>query len=198
MCYCCAHWSRLLYNPVTFIPLLLLAGMESVTIIFDTSSSSIVASVISDDKNVTSFGSLEKFLHLKHNTNAMYKIPECQWARLAYSSTMLLIASLVSPQLRWRYTDSNCRDYLVKFRNTHEIATWILKLFGNKLLAVNIQAFAPDTSCCAKRDLQVATNHSQSLSLSVALFVVIPKVYVSLTWLDPLPRRAFRVYWFHN
>ena len=49
--------------------------MESATIILDTSSSSIVASVISDDKNVTSFGSLEKFLHLKHNTNAMYKIP---------------------------------------------------------------------------------------------------------------------------
>ena len=48
-----------------FIFLLLLAGMGSVTVTLDASCSSIVASVISDDKNDTSFGSLEKFLHLK-------------------------------------------------------------------------------------------------------------------------------------
>ena len=46
------------------VTLLLLAGMESVIISLDSSSSSIVANVISDDKNVTNFGSLEKFLHL--------------------------------------------------------------------------------------------------------------------------------------
>ena len=48
------------------IPLLLLAGMESVAVTLDASSSSIVASVISDDRNDTSFGSLEKFLHLNN------------------------------------------------------------------------------------------------------------------------------------
>ena len=115
---------------------------------------------------------------------------------VTYSSTILLIASLVSPQLRWRNTDSNWEDYYsVKFRNARELITWTLKLFGNKLLAVNIQAFAPDTSCSSKRDLQVATNHSQSFSFSVDLLVVIPGYPYDLAWLDPLPRRAFIIYY---
>ena len=46
------------------VPLLLSVGMESVIATLDSSSSSIVTNVTSDDKNVTNFGSLEKFLHL--------------------------------------------------------------------------------------------------------------------------------------
>ena len=49
---------QLLLSFIQFTPLLLLAGMESVTVTLDASPSSIVASVISDDRNDTSFGSL--------------------------------------------------------------------------------------------------------------------------------------------
>ena len=63
------------------------------------------------------------------------------------------------------------------YRITDKFATWTLKLLGNKLLAVNIQAFAPDMSSCAKRDLHVATSHSQSLSVSAVLFPAITKIF---------------------
>ena len=60
----CIASKQLLLSYLQFIPLLLLAGMESVTVTLDASPSSIVASVINDDRNDTSFGSLEKFLYL--------------------------------------------------------------------------------------------------------------------------------------
>ena len=59
---------QLLLSFIQFTPLLLLAGMESVTVTLDASPSSIVASVINDDRNDTSFGSLEKFLHLNNTS----------------------------------------------------------------------------------------------------------------------------------
>ena len=69
----CIASKQLLLSYLQFTPLLLLAGMESVTVTLDASPSSIVASVINDDRNDTSFGSLEKFLHL-NNTSELKSI----------------------------------------------------------------------------------------------------------------------------
>ena len=54
---------------ITHIPLLLEAVTVSLVVTFVASSSSIVATVISDDKNETNFGSFGKLFHLETRTS---------------------------------------------------------------------------------------------------------------------------------